>query len=85
MEIMKQYPDKYFDLAIVDPPYGNVAVFDNCQPLERKNERPKKYEDKEWDKAKPTAEYWEQIFRISKNQIVWGGNYFTSYLPESRG
>ena len=85
MEIMKQYPDKYFDLAIVDPPYGNVAVFENCQPLERKNERPKKYEDKEWDKAKPTAEYWGQIFRISKNQIVWGGNYFTSYLPESRG
>jgi site-specific DNA-methyltransferase (adenine-specific) len=85
MEIMKQYPDKYFDLAIVDPPYGNVAVFENCQPLERKNERPKKYEDKEWDKSKPTAEYWVQIFRISKNQIVWGGNYFTSYLPESRG
>ena len=82
---MKEYPDKYFDLAIVDPPYGNVAVFENCQPLERKNERPKKYADKDWDKTKPTAEYWQELFRVSKNQIVWGGNYFTNYLPESRG
>lgn len=85
IEVMKRYEDNYFDLAVVDPPYGNVAVFENCQPLERKNERPKKYADKDWDKTKPTAEYWEQLFRVSKNQIVWGGNYFTSFLPESRG
>jgi len=82
---MRHYPDNYFDLAVVDPPYGNVAVFDNCQPLERKNKRPKKYADKDWDKQKPTAEYWQELFRVSKNQIVWGGNYFTSFLKESRG
>jgi site-specific DNA-methyltransferase (adenine-specific) len=82
---LKRFNDNHFDLAIVDPPYGNIAVFENCQPLERKNERPKKYADKDWDKQKPTAEYWEQLFRVSKNQIVWGGNYFTSFLPESRG
>ena len=82
---LRHYPDNYFDLAVVDPPYGNVAVFDNCQPLERKNERPKKYADKDWDKQKPLAEYWEQLFRVSKNQIVWSGNYFTNFLPESRG
>ena len=41
-EALKRFNDKHFDLAIVDPPYGNVAVFENCQPLESKNERPKK-------------------------------------------
>jgi site-specific DNA-methyltransferase (adenine-specific) len=85
MKIMAKYPDKYFDIAIVDPPYGKVAVFENCQPLERKNERPKKYETKSWDNEKPSAEYWKELFRVSKNQIVWGGNYFTDYLPVSRG
>ena len=85
VQALKRFNDKHFDLAIVDPPYGNVAVFENCQPLERKNERPKKYADKDWDKQKPLAEYWEQLFRVSKNQIVWGGNYFTNFLPESRG
>ena len=85
VEGLKRFNDNHFDLAIVDPPYGNVAVFENCQPLERKNERPKKYADKDWDKAKPTAVYWKELFRVSKNQIVWGGNYFTSFLPESRG
>jgi len=82
---MKQKPDMFYDLAIVDPPYGNVAVFNNCQPLERPNKRPQKYKTKDWDNTKPNDEYWEQLFRVSKNQIVWGGNYFTSFLPESMG
>jgi site-specific DNA-methyltransferase (adenine-specific) len=85
VEFMKTKPDNCYDLAIVDPPYGNVAVFDNCQPKERKNERPKKYKTKDWDNTKPNAEYWKELFRVSKNQIVWGGNYFTDFLPESRG
>ena len=85
MELMARYDDNYFDLAIVDPPYGNVAVFENCQPKERKNERPKKYKTKDWDSTKPTKDYWEELFRVSKNQIVWGGNYFTDNLPESIG
>lgn len=85
IEFMKTKTDKYYDLAIVDPPYGKIAVFNNCQPLERPNKRPQKYKTKDWDNAKPTTEYWEQLFRVSKNQIVWGGNYFTSNLPESRG
>jgi len=60
MEVMKQFKDKEFDLAIVDPPYGiDIA---------------------EWDKERPTDEYWEQLFRVSKNQIIFGGNYFTDYL-----
>ena len=85
MEGMKTFPDKYFDLAIVDPPYGSIAVFDNCQPKERKNKREKKYQTKEWDKQKPLKIYWNKLFRISKNQIVWGANYFVSNLYESRG
>ena len=64
MQGMKRYPEKYFDLAVVDPPYG--------------------IEIAEWDKERPTDEYWEQLFRVSKNQIVWGGNYFTSNLYENR-
>ena len=85
IEFMKSLPDDYFQLAITDPPYGKVAVFANCQPKERKNERPKKYKTKDWDNNKPTKEYWKELFRVSKNQIVWGGNYFTDFLPESIG
>jgi site-specific DNA-methyltransferase (adenine-specific) len=85
MEMLRKCPPKHFDLAIVDPPYGNVAVFNNCQPLERKNERPQKYIEKDWDSSPPPQEYFEQLFRVSKNQIVWGGNYFTDKLPTSRG
>lgn len=85
VEFMRQKPNKFYDLAIVDPPYGKVAVFNNCQPLERPNKRPQKYIKKDWDNNKPNSEYWKQLFRVSKNQIVWGGNYFTNYLPESRG
>ena len=83
LEYMKICPDKHFDLAIVDPPYGNVAVFCNCQPLERKNKREQKYRYKDWDASPPPPEYFEELFRVSKNQVIWGGNYFD--LPISRG
>ena len=84
---MKQYPDKFFHLAIVDPPYG-IGV-DGAIHI-RKPDRPstwdmvEKYERKEWDRAIPTAEYWKELFRVSKEQIVWGGNYFTEFLPPSK-
>ena len=87
IEGMKCYPDKYFDLAVVDPPYG-IGV-DGAIHI-RKPDRPstwdmvEKYERKEWDRAIPTAEYWEELFRVSKEQIVWGGNYFTEFLPPSK-
>jgi site-specific DNA-methyltransferase (adenine-specific) len=94
MEIMKQYPDKYFDLAIVDPPYGIGAdkAQNNAAMQRIKAEGKSKagrgwklYADTDWDNEIPTIEYWEQLFRVSKNQIVWGGNYFTEYLPPSMG
>jgi site-specific DNA-methyltransferase (adenine-specific) len=79
---MKRYPDKYFDLAVVDPPYGiNV----NMNAGRKKTTRSKKRQYKKWDNEIPTSEYWEQLFRVSKVQIVWGANYFTEFLPVSMG
>ncbi len=74
--LMKRYPDKFFDLAVVDPPYGIGA-----NKMQLGNGKKKIYRgESDWDNAIPTAEYWEQLFRVSKNQIVWGGNYMTEYL-----
>ena len=82
IELMKTFADKQFDLAIVDPPYGlgkrttdgggtnsQIKFMDD---IRRTN----------WDDKTPDKEYWEQLFRISKNQIIWGGNYFD--LPPTR-
>ena len=85
MDVMREYPDKHFDLAIADPPYGlgqdghagSVRVSDGKQ-LRRV------FEQKEWDKQIPPAEYFVELRRVSKNQIVWGGNYMTAHLPPSR-
>jgi site-specific DNA-methyltransferase (adenine-specific) len=75
MEGMKEYPDKYFDLAIVDPPYGiGEDVASNHSRSRLANA--KVYTAKGWDKETPNEEYFQEIFRVSKNQIIWGGNYF---------
>ena len=79
---MKQYPDKYFELAIVDPPYGiNV----NMNAGRKKDTKSKKRLTKKWDNETPSILYWEQLFRVSQNQIVCGANYFTNFLPLSMG
>jgi site-specific DNA-methyltransferase (adenine-specific) len=80
---MARYPDKYFDLAIVDPPYG---TFDASDKIERTGGSwSKKYQRdnniKNWDFA-PPPEYFEELKRVSKNQIIWGANYFT--MPPCR-
>jgi len=72
MELMKRYPDNYFDLAIVDPPYG-IDVTKMEMGGRKRNKQDKK---KNWDNAVPTKEYFDELFRVSKNQIIWGGNYF---------
>ena len=77
---MRQYPDKYFDLAIVDPPYGIGAGGTNFKNGTSKN-KTIDFRDEDWDKKIPPAEYWNELFRVSENQIVWGGNYMTEYLP----
>ena len=78
---MKQYPDNHFDLAVVDPPYG----IDWMDQVKNKNKGHfwKQYENKGWDKSIPDQEYFDELFRVSKNQIVWGGNYMTNFLYPS--
>jgi site-specific DNA-methyltransferase (adenine-specific) len=77
MELMKRYPDNYFDLAIVDPPYGiNI----NESIGRRKGEKHSGYKKVLWDNEIPKKEYFDELFRVSKNQIIWGGNYFLDYL-----
>ena len=78
---LKRFNDKHFDLAIVDPPYGIDWMEQVKNPNKGKNW--KQYENKDWDKSIPSAEYFEELMRVSKNQIVWGGNYMTEYLKPS--
>lgn len=76
LELMKQLPDKCIDLVLTDPPYGI-----NCDGgTYGLGVAPKKMTKKKWDTGIPTEEYWNEIFRISKNQIIFGGNYFTQFL-----
>ena len=84
MVVMKRYPGKYFDLAIVDPPYGIMQIGMKITKPTRPNsyKTPPKHEAKQWDN-KPSEKYWAELFRVSKNQIIWGGNYFTDCLPVS--
>jgi site-specific DNA-methyltransferase (adenine-specific) len=78
---LKRFNDNHFDLAIVDPPYGIDWMEQVKNPNKGKNW--KQYENKDWDKSIPSAEYFEELKRVSKNQIVWGGNYMTEYLKPS--
>ena len=79
MKYMAGLPDKAFDLAIVDPPYG----IGRSKTFGGKNW--KEYTKKDWDNEIPSKEYFNELFRVSKNQIVWGANYFTEFLPSSMG
>jgi len=83
LEVMKDMSDKSVDLVLTDPPYGIGA-----DEAAAKNEGKwgwKDYGMTKWDKERPKKEYFEEIFRVSKNQIIWGGNYFTDYLYPSMG
>lgn len=79
MDLLKQTPDNYFDLAIVDPPYGiDLANMNMGAGKSKKSSKiqNRKWVAKDWDKNTPTKEYFSELFRVSKNQIIWGGNYF---------
>ena len=80
MEGMKQYPDKFFDIAIVDPPYGNGTKADVGTGEYSRNWV--KNRNGDWD-IRPADIYWQELRRVSKNQIVFGANFFP--LPPSRG
>ena len=80
---LKRFNDNHFDLAIVDPPYGIGAgdkKFINGKSKTVKNY----YRENDWDKERPSKEYFDELLRVSKNQIVWGGNYFADYLGAFR-
>ena len=83
MELMAKTPDKYYELAIVDPPYGIGR--DGSVETTSKHGGRKAHDFKGWDNATPDQEYFNELFRVSKNQIIWGGNYFTQFLPASMG
>ena len=83
MEGMKQFPDNYFDLAIVDPPYGDVTQGGYMQNKGRINDKKadmKNYHLGLWGQNKPTKEYFYELFRVSKNSVIWGGNYFVKEI-----
>jgi len=84
MLLMARYPDNYFDLAIVDPPYGLGDRLSSGGGKRKDDPSRLLYVDKEWD-VLPTKEYWNELFRVSKNQVVFGANYFFEYLPNTRG
>ena len=79
MQLMSRFPDNYFDLAIVDPPYG-ISINMN---MGRKKGEIKKHKEKDWDSGIPSDEYFDELFRVSKHQIIWGGNYFPLPLTKS--
>jgi len=84
LEAMKQMPDNAYDLAIVDPPYG-IGISSSTGYYNKKGQRPSnEHKKKDWDNEIPKKYYWQELFRVSKNQIVWGGNYMTDFLRPSR-
>jgi len=79
MELMARYPDNYFDLAIVDPPYGINAE----QGTNRASRKQFKDKKSGWDSKSPDNEYYKELFRVSKNQIIWGANHFIEDIPNA--
>ena len=75
MELMKRYPDNYFELAIVDPPYGLGKVNFSTK---------KTHKEKKWNNEIPSPEYFKELLRVSKNQIIWGCNYYNNNI-EAKG
>ena len=82
LEVMKDIPDKSIDLVLTDPPYG-LGIDGQKESFSKnlKHNR-KKHEFMGWDNNIPSKEYFDEIFRISKNQIIWGGNYFVERLND---
>ena len=91
LEAMKRMEDNSYDLAIVDPPYGInmdsdiLSDFNQTSCEAWKTRKRKEYKKKDWDNQTPSKEYFDQLFRVSKHQIIFGCNYFTDKLPNHGG
>lgn len=86
MDVMREMPDGHFDLAIVDPPYGigsRIAKGTSANVLATRGKASLLYKNNPFDHATPPDEYFAELRRVSKHQIIWGGNYFD--LPPHRG
>ena len=82
MEYMKNIPDKFFDLAVVDPPYGLGIDGQELKICKKSKHNRKAHARKSWDNCIPESEYFCEMLRVSKNQIIWGANYFVSHLTK---
>ena len=87
MDFMKTCKDNQFDLAIVDPPYGigadRKATRGSSKSVKFKNSKPIQYEAKGWDDNPPEMDYFLELIRVSKNQIIWGANHFIQNIPSA--
>lgn len=88
MEAMREFPDKFFDLAVVDPPYGiglDMIVKNGSQgkPLRQANGKRYKsiHKSKEWNNGIPSEQYFNELHRVSVHQIIWGCNYYARFIP----
>ena len=84
-DVLKELPDKSVDLLLTDPPYAIDIVRQLVKKDPYQKHGYKSWELKEWDKERPTKKDFEEMIRVSKNQIIWGGNYFADLLPASQG
>jgi len=82
---MRSVPNRYFNLCLVDPPYG-INRSGQTETFTKNPKHKRKYfADNGWDSETPTKKYFDELFRISINQIIFGANYFTNFLPPSMG
>ena len=84
-DVLKQLPDKCFDLLLTDPPYGVDIIGQRIKKDPNSKHGYTQFAYKEWDNERPTLEDFAEMIRVSKNQIIWGGNYFADLLPASQG
>ena len=84
MEYMASLPDKAFDLAVVDPPYGEGDIAAHT-PRAKGTTKNKIHAATTWNNEAPNAEYFKELFRVSDNQIIWGANHYPEHLKSSRG
>lgn len=85
LQLLKMIPDNYFDLLLTDPPYGIDIIGQRIKKDPEGRHGYRQFKQKSWDCQRPTREAFNEMIRVSKNQVIWGGNYFADLLPASQG